>query len=100
MITLSLAQHMVAKTEDEKKLSDQILKLYEKKKKLIISCSAIAMSADELWEGGPSADYIQTFNFINRLNKNLAGRCGDVKVVIAIEEQSSWLMSMYKAAFK
>lgn len=100
LISFSRTQDMGAKNEGVKKLSNQILELHEKKGKLIISCPAIAMSADEAWEGGLSVDYIQTFNFINRLKKSLAGRCGEVKVAIAIEEQSSWLMSIYKTAFE
>lgn len=89
------SMNMVEKSAGVKVIVNKLLDVYRENETIIIKDECISFELREFWEPGSGVDFLQILNFINRIKKVLDGRCGEVKIIFALQNQVNWLLSSY-----
>ena len=95
MVYYSRSINMAEKSAGVKIIADKLLDIYKRNKIIIIKDECIAFELKEFWEPGLGVDFLQILNFINRIKKIIDGRCGEIKIIFALQNQVDWLLSSY-----
>lgn len=83
------------KAQGAKDVSKKINELQKTQGRIFFNGPNIPFTFPEFWEGRHNFDYIQIFNFLVRIKKNLEERCGELKIIISFQEQADWLLLSY-----